>query len=226
MKLNRCFLRDANASREKTTTTKKKNLICRCARDPQPKRNPTSIPKSKARAVVVGGGWAGFGAAWNLSKSGWQVTLVDVSPAPGGLAGSADQGQIELGIKGLWYHYKNIRAILRELGLEEIYGDFAETGFYSPRGLEVASPIFSKQPIRLPAPLGPLAYTANRFQVCSKHSSPTFLPALPAPSSSPRSSSSFTLKLRVLTPCFVSFLMLGFAVRGQTVCIPFDSSTP
>ena len=94
MKLNRCFLRDANASREKTTTTKKKNLICRCARDPQPKRNPTSIPKSKARAVVVGGGWAGFGAAWNLSKSGWQVTLVDASPAPGGLAGSADQGKV------------------------------------------------------------------------------------------------------------------------------------
>jgi hypothetical protein len=37
-------------------------------------------------AVVVGGGWAGFGAAWQLLKYGFDVTLLDASPNPGGLS--------------------------------------------------------------------------------------------------------------------------------------------
>jgi uncharacterized protein with NAD-binding domain and iron-sulfur cluster len=115
--------------------------------------------------VVVGGGWAGFGAASNLSKAGWKVSVLDASPAPGGVAGGKAGGEIELGIKGCWYHYKNIEKVLEEIGLpvHQAYGDFAETAFYSERGLEVVSPVFSKCSPRLPAPLGPLAYTSDRF---------------------------------------------------------------
>lgn len=130
-------------------------------------RASVETPKGARRpkAAVVGGGWAGFGAAWNLSKAGWDVTLVDASPSPGGVAGKGKAGKIELGIKGCWYHYRNIEKLLAEIGvdIEDAYGDFAETGFYSERGLEVVSPVFSKCKPRLPAPLGPLAYTSDRF---------------------------------------------------------------
>lgn len=36
--------------------------------------------------VVVGGGWAGFGAASHLAASGVKVTLLEAQPSAGGLA--------------------------------------------------------------------------------------------------------------------------------------------
>ena len=54
-------------------------------------------------AVVVGGGWAGFGAAYALLKAGVQVTVLDASKAPGGLSsGWRTPGgrSVEAGIKG------------------------------------------------------------------------------------------------------------------------------
>lgn len=56
-------------------------------------------------AVVVGGGWAGFGAAHALAKLGFVVTLLDASPSPGGLSTGfrTSQGRsVEAGIKGFW----------------------------------------------------------------------------------------------------------------------------
>lgn len=57
-------------------------------------------------AVVVGGGWAGFGAALALAKAGAKVTLLDASENPGGLSSAfvSSGGQVvEPGIKGFWY---------------------------------------------------------------------------------------------------------------------------
>ena len=135
----------------------------------------------KRSAVVVGGGWAGFGAASNLSKAGWKVSVLDASPDPGGVAGGKS-GNIELGIKGCWYHYRNIEKVLEEIGLplQQAYGDFAETAFYSERGLEVVSPVFSQCTPRLPAPLGPLAYTSDRFTDLPLGDRLTALPLLQA----------------------------------------------
>ncbi|QDZ20890.1 amine oxidase [Chloropicon primus] len=125
-----------------------------------------TLPAAKPRAVVVGGGWAGFGAAWNLSKTGgFGVTLVDGSPDPGGVAGKLGESSIELGVKGCWRHYGNIRRLLDnelELPVRDIYNDFSETAFYSKRGLEVVAPVFGELP-RLPAPLGTLVYSLNKF---------------------------------------------------------------
>ena len=61
-------------------------------------------------------------------------------------------------------HYQNIARLLDELELPvaECYGLFAETAFWSSRGLEVVSPVLGDLP-RLPAPLGPLVHTADRF---------------------------------------------------------------
>jgi len=49
---------------------------------------------------------AGFGAAKHLSEQGYDVTLIDASPNPGGLSSGwrTPQGRaVEAGIKGFWY---------------------------------------------------------------------------------------------------------------------------
>ncbi len=79
-----------------------------------------SVSKS---VVVVGQGWAGelsvlpaldrssvhgpsgFGAAKHLSEQGFDVTLLDSSPNPGGLATgwrTAQGKEVEAGMKGFW----------------------------------------------------------------------------------------------------------------------------
>lgn len=53
--------------------------------------------------VVVGGGWAGFGAAYALLSAGVNVTILDASKTPGGLSsGWRTPGgrSVEAGIKG------------------------------------------------------------------------------------------------------------------------------
>lgn len=53
--------------------------------------------------VVVGGGWAGFGAAYALLKAGLRVTILDASRSPGGLSSGwrTPAGRsVEAGIKG------------------------------------------------------------------------------------------------------------------------------
>ena len=63
-----------------------------------------NIPSGSAKhAVVVGGGWAGFGAAYALLKAGVKVSILDASETPGGLsAGWRTPGgrSVEAGIKG------------------------------------------------------------------------------------------------------------------------------
>ena len=53
--------------------------------------------------MVVGGGWAGFGAAYALLKAGVEVTILDASQTPGGLSSGwrTPGGRfVEAGIKG------------------------------------------------------------------------------------------------------------------------------
>ncbi len=62
--------------------------------------------KLEKKVVVVGGGWAGFGAAHALAKLGYSTTLLDASPNPGGLSTGfrTTLGRpVEAGIKGFWY---------------------------------------------------------------------------------------------------------------------------
>jgi len=93
------------------------------------------------------------------------VTLLDAGARPGGLAGGRRPG-FELGIKGCWRHYSNVRNLVQQLGLDmdELYGPYAETAFVSARGVEVVSPVLGELP-RLPAPLGTLVHTHDRFRM-------------------------------------------------------------
>ena len=114
---------------------------------------------TQQKVVVIGAGWAGLAATSHLAKQGYDVTLLEAAPYPGGLvAGWNSEGRsVEGGIHGFWYPYRNIFNRVRELGIEP-FTRFTRSSQYSPAGLEVESPIFQDEP-RLPSPLGTFAYT-------------------------------------------------------------------
>ena len=119
-----------------------------------------SRPESVPKVVVVGAGWAGLGATYHLAKQGYDVTLLEASPQPGGLAAGwrTPEGRaVEGGIHGFWYPYQNIFGLVDDLGLKP-FTPFTRSSQYSPAGLEVESPLFQEQP-RLPSPLGTFVYT-------------------------------------------------------------------
>ncbi|GET43726.1 hydroxysqualene dehydroxylase [Microseira wollei] len=112
------------------------------------------------RVVVVGAGWAGLGATYHLAKQGYDVTLLEAGPYPGGLVAgwkTAGGRSVEAGIHGFWYPYNNIFQLVKELGLSP-FTPWTRSSQYSPAGFEVESPIFQELP-RLPSPLGTFIYT-------------------------------------------------------------------
>ena len=115
---------------------------------------------SQKKVIVVGAGWAGLGATYHLAKQGYDVTLLEAGPQPGGLvAGWKTPGgrSVEAGIHGFWYPYNNIFSLVDELGIQP-FTPYTRSSQYSPAGLEVESPLFQAMPY-LPSPLGTFAYT-------------------------------------------------------------------
>eukprot|EP00467_Chlorarachnion_reptans_P023068 CAMPEP_0114510868 /NCGR_PEP_ID=MMETSP0109-20121206/14039_1 /TAXON_ID=29199 /ORGANISM="Chlorarachnion reptans, Strain CCCM449" /LENGTH=610 /DNA_ID=CAMNT_0001690249 /DNA_START=216 /DNA_END=2048 /DNA_ORIENTATION=- len=124
------------------------------------------LPKAKT-AVVVGGGWAGFGAMKALASAGWNVTVFDATPDPAALNGgwrNENDRPIEAGFKGFWWQYPNIFSLLDELNIkkDDVLTPYTRSGLYTPKGLYTQAPIFSDFP-RLPAPFGQALYTAPLF---------------------------------------------------------------
>ncbi|AFY50844.1 hypothetical protein Nos7524_5119 [Nostoc sp. PCC 7524] len=112
------------------------------------------------RVVVVGAGWAGLGATYHLAKQGYDVTLLEAGPYPGGLVAgwqTTAGKSVEAGIHGFWYPYRNIFSLINELEINP-FTTWTRSAQYSPAGLEVESPIFQDLP-RLPTPLGTFVYT-------------------------------------------------------------------
>ncbi len=112
------------------------------------------------KVIVIGAGWAGLGATSHLAEQGYDVTLLEAAPYPGGLvAGWKTPGgkSVEGGIHGFWYPYRNIFSKVKALKLDP-FTRFTRSSQYSPAGLEVESPIFQNEP-RLPSPLGTFVYT-------------------------------------------------------------------
>jgi len=112
------------------------------------------------KVIVIGAGWAGLGATSHLAEQGYDVTLLEAAPYPGGLvAGWKTSGgkSVEGGIHGFWYPYRNIFSKVKQLNLAP-FTRFTRSSQYSPAGLEVESPIFQNEP-RLPSPLGTFVYT-------------------------------------------------------------------
>lgn len=119
----------------------------------------------KKRVVVVGGGWAGFGAARHLADQGYAVTLLDAAESPGGLSAgwrTSEGRPVEAGIKGFWYDYPNIYSLLREVCPEWPLTPYLTSGFWGVDGLITEAPVFSELP-QLPTLLGQLVFTSPLF---------------------------------------------------------------
>ncbi|KAJ8603324.1 hypothetical protein CTAYLR_009031 [Chrysophaeum taylorii] len=132
-------------------------------------RAPTSMStagvdasSSKARVVVVGAGWGGFGAAKALSENGCDVTLVDAGNPVEEMRTPTGK-PFEPGMRGFWKDYPNINALGDELELGDVYSPFTESSFFGPYGLECSAPVFSGSP-ELPSPLGQVAASFDRFK--------------------------------------------------------------
>lgn len=113
--------------------------------------------------VVIGGGWAGFGTAHALLRSGGgniKVTILEGSPRPGGLASgwtSASGRNVEAGIHGFWRCYANIDKLIKTdlklVGDKSPFTPWTPSALWTRDGLSVTSPVFQHQ-IQLPTPLG------------------------------------------------------------------------
>eukprot|EP00210_Caulerpa_lentillifera_P001559 g1497.t1 len=125
-----------------------------------------AAPDGKNKVVVIGGGWAGFGAAKHLCDQSYNVTLLDAASNPGGLSTGmrTPQGRsIEAGMKGFWYQYHNIFALVKELGIDNPFTEFTRSGFWCPEGLTTEGPVFSELP-QYPTLLGQFIHTTRLFK--------------------------------------------------------------
>ena len=121
--------------------------------------------KKQSHAVVIGDGWAGWGAAKALCEAGVRVTLMDGMADPTGSQPlTTPSGKpFEAGTRGFWKDYPNINALTAELGLGSIFTEFTTSAFWSPEGLEATAPVFGDAPL-WPSPLGQVAATINNFK--------------------------------------------------------------
>eukprot|EP00594_Rhizosolenia_setigera_P012002 CAMPEP_0178971920 /NCGR_PEP_ID=MMETSP0789-20121207/20637_1 /TAXON_ID=3005 /ORGANISM="Rhizosolenia setigera, Strain CCMP 1694" /LENGTH=580 /DNA_ID=CAMNT_0020659133 /DNA_START=8 /DNA_END=1750 /DNA_ORIENTATION=- len=127
----------------------------------------------KQDVLVIGGGWGGLSAAYNLQKGdpSLKITLVDASPSFGGLVRdgfktmNGNGKNAEAGQHGFWDNYHNIFDLLDELELLKDDGKdggvltgYDVQGQYSPNGLEAEWPVYNSK-IKLPTGLAQALYT-------------------------------------------------------------------
>jgi uncharacterized protein with NAD-binding domain and iron-sulfur cluster len=125
------------------------------------------LSTAKPRVVVVGAGWAGWGAAKALCENGCAVTLIDAMKDPTGLTPyvTPTGKPFEPGTKGFWFDYPNIENLVTDylkLQSKDVFSPFTESCFYSPYGLEATAPVFSSYP-SLPSPFGQIFASARLF---------------------------------------------------------------
>ena len=121
--------------------------------------------KKQSHVVVIGGGWAGWGAAKSLCEAGVAVTLIDGMVDPTGRTPIKTKSgkPFEAGTRGFWKDYPNINALTKELELDNIFTEFTTSAFWSPYGLEATAPVFGES-VQWPSPLGQVIATINNFK--------------------------------------------------------------
>ncbi len=112
------------------------------ARDP---RETERVYKSMhIRAAIVGGGFTGLAAGYELARRGVHVTLLEQDSSIGGLAGSFDVGGTRL---EKFYHHlfttdEHAMSLIRELGLSDrvVVRDTATGMYYSNKFFRLSGP--------------------------------------------------------------------------------------
>ena len=126
---------------------------------------PKAMNAEASHVVVIGAGWAGWGAAKALCEAGVCVTLIDGMSDPTGRTAmrTATGKPFEAGTRGFWRDYPNINALTDELGLTDVFTEFTTSAFWSPAGLEATAPVFGDG-LQLPSPLGQAMATIKNFK--------------------------------------------------------------
>lgn len=128
----------------------------------------TAAPRTVA---VVGGGMLGLTLAWRLQSRGFQVTVLEAGPSPGGLAAPAHIGEF---VWDRFYHVilradRRLLALLDEIGLgSAVRWRTTRTGFYGGGRLHSLSSTvdFLRFPLLSPAAkarLGAFVLRAGRI---------------------------------------------------------------
>jgi len=129
-------------------------------------------PPSGPHAVIIGGGFAGLSAGWELVQRGIRVTVCEAEEEVGGLAGSFDVGGTRL--EKFYHHWftsdTHVLDLVRELGREDqVLHRPTRTGmYYAHRFFRLSTPsdVLRFTPLSFPARLrlGLLALRARRVK--------------------------------------------------------------
>jgi protoporphyrinogen oxidase len=111
----------------------------------------TTNGRPRPRAVVIGAGFAGLSAAWELARSGIDVTVLEASNELGGLAGSFEVGGTRL--EKFYHHWfisdQHVNELVLALGqADRVLHRPTRTGMY-----------FAQQFFRLSSPMDVLRFT-------------------------------------------------------------------
>ena len=94
---------------------------------------PRLLKKTK-KVVVIGGGLAGLASSYELSRRGFEVTLLEKAPQLGGKIASWDinvgeeKFKMEHGFHGFFPQYYNLKSIVSEINIQD---NFQSLEFYS-----------------------------------------------------------------------------------------------
>eukprot|EP00729_Bicosta_minor_P012876 gene12876-11762_t len=102
----------------------------------------SSFRTKHPRVVVIGGGFAGLGAATTLQANGANVTLLEARDRMGGRAftdmatfNMEDGGGVDMG--AMWIHgiqNNAVYALAQKFGVETMYTDYDNLDYFSPNG--------------------------------------------------------------------------------------------
>src|SRR5215208_3843736 len=117
--------------------------------------NGDTAEAERPHVVVIGAGFTGLSAAWELARRGAQVTVLEADPEVGGLAGTFEvQGER---LEKFYHHWftndEHVNDLVKELGVSDrvVYRP-TRTGMY-----------FANTVFRMSSPMDVLKFTPLRF---------------------------------------------------------------
>ncbi len=75
---------------------------------------------NKRRIAIIGAGFAGLSAAWDLAKAGHEVSIFEASTEPGGLASGFKEPHWDWSVERFYHHWfqtdSHLLSLIEELG--------------------------------------------------------------------------------------------------------------